>query len=144
MIPQSVFLDTNFLIASQQKNHIFHEESRLLLDEFCRSNWIPVAHPLVFDEFWYVFMGLYKDYTSGKMNKFLIKATNKVFDFHNFKILKTALLQEDLLDTLEIMYKRKLRPRDALIVTIMKKEGIRNIASFDLHFDNIPTIKRLF
>ncbi len=144
MAPQSVFLDTNFLVASQQKNHVFHEESRSLLEDFYNSNWIPVAHPLVFDEFWYVFTGLYKDYSPSKINNFLVEATNAVFTFKNFKMIKTPLLQKDLLNTLEIMHKRKLRPRDALIATIMKKEGIRDIASFDSHFDNIPNINRLF
>jgi len=144
MITQHIFLDTSFLIASQQKTHFFYEKTKSLLAEFYKNNKILVAHTLVFDEFWYVFMGLHKDYSSSKMNKLLVESTNKVFEFPNFKMIKTPFLKEDLLDTLGFIYKYNLRPRDGLIINIMKKEGIKKIASFDTDFDKIPGITRIF
>lgn len=132
-----IFLDTNFLIASQIQLHHFHERAKELLARFYAENYVPLAHYLIFDEFWYVLQGLQKNRDVSAIKK----STGNILNFENFKLLKTHLTEKELISTLDLMGKYRLKPRDALIVNVMKKEKIGLIATFDGHFENIPGIR---
>ncbi len=143
MTRASVFLDTNFLVASQIEGHIFYPRAKELLSEFAAAENVLVTHNLVFDELWYVSIAIWRELKLSKNDLFkrLNKATTNVFNFLNFALLETVLTQEDLVDTLKIMKAHKLRPRDAMILEIMKKEKITKIASFDNDFTSVKGIK---
>ncbi|MBN1162151.1 type II toxin-antitoxin system VapC family toxin [Patescibacteria group bacterium] len=134
-----IFLDTNFLIASQLKKHIFHEKAKNVLEQMYLENSHPVTHSIVFDEFWYVLKGI--ENSKSSVYKKMKLVTEKVFMFKNFCLLQTSLNQTELIDTLDLAEKYKLRPRDAIIAEIMKKEDIHRIASFDSDFKKIPALK---
>ncbi len=149
MTTQSVFLDTSFLVSTQMEAHAFHETSLSILKPLiASSSKVTLATcPLVFDEFWYVLLGLWKsgpDLSKNFVREKLLLATNNVFRFRNFKLLPTVLTEKDLLSNIELMFKFGLRSRDALIASIMKKEGIKKIASFDTDFDKVSSITRIF
>lgn len=139
-----IFLDTNFLIASQIKEHAFHERTKELRVHFAELGAQQYIYPLVLDEFWYVLSGIWKQKYSKltpKHYEMLKKATNNVYNFENLSVLETMLHESEMLDTVSLMQKYKLRPRDAMIIKIMKKENIRQIASFDTDFDGVAGVK---
>lgn len=133
-----IFLDTNFLIATQIAEHPFNAQAKNLLAKFYVAEYIPLTHPIVFDEFWYVLMGLHGK--NSQTAKYIKKSTENIFKFKNFALVRPALSQKDLLSTLDLMDKYSLKPRDALILKIMKIEKLNKIATFDKHFDNISKI----
>jgi len=147
MTQQFIFLDTNFLISTQIEGHPFHEKALNVLKTLdAHQEIIPVTHPLVFDEFWYVLIGLWKrnlKFSKQELTTMLLLATDNIFKFRRFKLLSTSLSKKDLLQNIILMGETGLRPRDALIVTIMKKESIAKIVSFDMDFDPIKGITRV-
>lgn len=147
MTRKSVFLDTSFLIASQLKNHKFFMQTQNLRGIFFEKNYNLCIHSIVMDEFWYVLIGIWKSEFGNKNNKKLynelIKATQNVLSFENIIVLESNLNKQDIMDVVESMYRYKLRPRDTIIVNIMKKEKIKYIASFDYDFRKIPGINVL-
>ncbi|MEK7595684.1 MAG: type II toxin-antitoxin system VapC family toxin [Patescibacteria group bacterium] len=147
MTQKSVFLDTSFLVASQLTKHQFFERTKEL-----RLNFLSNATPLytsylVFDEFWYVLLGILRSRIGSDtltIYNLIQKATTNVFSIKGLNLINPSLLQKDLTNTLKIMYRYKLRPRDALIVTTMKTANIKLIASFDADFDIVPGITRIY
>lgn len=129
----SIFLDTNFLIATQISNHQFNNNAVSLLKDFAKNNLTLITTPLVFDEFWYVLRGFYKEND-------IKKATNNIFKFINFNLENPNFTQKELLKTIELFNEYNLRPRDALIVQTMKILNINDIATFDNDFKNIKHI----
>lgn len=51
--------------------------------------------------------------------------------------------REDYEESLVIAERYKVSPNDALASIICKRKGIKEIYSFDKHFDNIPFVKRI-
>lgn len=71
-----------------------------------------------------------------KMKDFMVFIDNASLEIHSptFQTLYNAF---------EIMKKQTLDFDDALVVAIMKSVGIKEVVSFDRHFDKINEIKRL-
>ena len=147
MTKPSVFLDTSFLISSQLEGHEFYDRTLAIRKLFLDQKYKLYTSWLVFDEFWYVLTGIWKASEQrtdrNQLHISLIQTTQAVLKFENLEVLETGLTNKELINTLEIMYQFKLRPRDALIIEIMKKARIRHIASFDKDFDGIRDIKRI-
>jgi uncharacterized protein len=139
MKKHTVFLDTNFLIASQIDIHPFNGRVKELLKEFYVNKTKVVAHTIVFDEFWYVLQEIQKTAKTGVGS--LEKATNNIFSFEGFELLETVLDKEDLLKTLTLIKQCSLKPRDALILRILKKERIGKIATFDKDFAKVQSLE---
>ncbi len=59
----------------------------------------------------------------------------------NLKILKPSF--EDFYTATEIMENNKLDFDDSLVVACMKNYGIKELASFDRHFDKVKGIERV-
>ena len=149
MIKQSVFLDTNFLIATQVEKHEFFQKTKELRRTFIEKEYTLYTSPLVLDEFWYVLIGLwkaslakgassvYQSVDSKTLYRLLKKATQNILNFKNLILLDLDLNKTEILKTVEIMNKYKLRPRDSIIVEIMKKSKIKQIASFDKDFEKV-------
>jgi predicted nucleic acid-binding protein len=56
----------------------------------------------------------------------------------------TKLDIADYLIAIDILQERKMKPSDAIHVASMKQNDIKNIASEDHEFDQIPDIKRIW
>ncbi|OGC57064.1 hypothetical protein A3H26_00115 [candidate division WWE3 bacterium RIFCSPLOWO2_12_FULL_36_10] len=111
------------------------------------ENYKIYTSPIVFDEFWYVLLGILKVKLGNEKNtiyNLIQKATKNVLSMEGLNIAVVDLDQKELLNVLEIMYKFKLRPRDAIIVKIMKKTKIKFIVSFDKDFDKVSGISRIY
>lgn len=139
-----VLLDSNFIISLQVTRHQFFDKAQELIYKFKESGVHPVIVPLVFDEFWYILKGYLKtDFptaTKIELSRMLTKATNKVLSIENLVLADPGYKKNELLDTLKIMSKYDLRPRDALIVKSMEKLGITDIVTFDSDFDRVKGI----
>lgn len=147
MTMKSVFLDTNFLIATQVAGHEFFNRSLELREYFASKNYQLYIHPLILDEFWYVLLGLGKkspQASKAVIFKQLEKATTNVFSFKNLILLNTPLTEKDAFTTIKYMDKYSLKPRDAMIVKIMQNCKTNIIASFDSDFDGIRGVSRIY
>lgn len=71
-----------------------------------------------------------------KMRDFMMFMDNASLEIHSPTF-------QTLYNTFEIMKKQTLDFDDALVVAIMKSVGIKEIISFDKHFDKVKEIKRL-
>lgn len=74
-----------------------------------------------------------------------IEALNSIlttlYSLENLKIV--GITEEEYLIAIELMKKYKIGVNDCLAIYIMKKEGIKEIYSFDKDFDKIEEIRRL-
>lgn len=74
-----------------------------------------------------------------------IEALNSIlttlYSLENLKIV--GITEEEYLIAIELMKKYKVDVNDCLAIYIMKKEGIKEIYSFDKDFDKIEEIRRL-
>ena len=74
-----------------------------------------------------------------------IEALNSIlttlYSLENLKIV--GITEEEYLIAIELMKKYKVDVNDCLAIYIMKKEGIKEIFSFDKDFDKIEEIRRL-
>lgn len=147
MTEKSVFLDTSFLVATQVENHQFFKRTLELRTRFLEGSYQLFTSLLTIDEFWYVLIGLWKASSAhsdtGLLYDQLKKATINVLSFENICVLGANLSKTETLKTIDIMHRYKMRPRDSLIISIMKRTGIKNIASFDTDFDNLRGVKRI-
>jgi len=139
-----VFLDSNFLISLQVTRHAFFARAGELVMRFKEEEMRLSLIPLVIDEFWYIIKGYIKtdfpdDSKEAVMRK-LNKATRNVLSLDGLEITNASFARRDLLNTLEIMSKYDLRPRDALIIKSMEILGVKNIATFDTDFDRVKGI----
>jgi len=139
-----VLLDSNFIISLQVTRHQFFTRAQELIYKFKEDGVQPVVIPLVFDEFWYILKGYFKTDFSGatkdELAKMLTRSTKKVLAIERLLVSDVGYKEKDLLDTLKIMSKYDLRPRDAMIVKSMQILGIKDIASFDSDFDRVKGI----
>ncbi len=63
----------------------------------------------------------------------------RLYSLENLKIV--GITEEEYLIAIELMKKYKVNVNDCLAIYIMKKEGIKEIYSFDKDFDKIEGIK---
>ena len=74
-----------------------------------------------------------------------IEALNSIlttlYSLENLKIV--GITEEEYLIAIELMKKYKVDVNDCLAIYIMKKEGIKEIYSFDKDFNKIEEIRRL-
>lgn len=145
---KSIFLDTSFLVASQVVGHTFSKRTIDLRMRFINDDFTLYTSPLVFDEFWYVLLGLAKSINvsmaSNDLYSHLEKATKNILTFKNLNFVEIGDSKKELLKVIDIMKDFRLRPRDALIVAIMRKYKIKNLASFDSDFDRVTGISRIY
>jgi len=147
MTEKLVFLDTSFLIASQVSKHEFFERTKYLRRNFLLKQYKICTSSIVFDEFWYVLLGILKTQLGNDRNtiyNLIQKATENVLSMDGLNLINIDLNQKGLLSVLKIMYRFKLRPRDAIIIKLMKNAKIKHIASFDKDFDKISGILRIY
>ena len=147
MIGKSIFLDTSFIVATQVIYHPFFKRATELRTGFLEKGFRLYTSLLTLDEFWYVLIGLWQASEShldkGLLYSQLKNATSNILNFENIFILETNQNGTEILKIVDTMHKYKMRPRDSIIISMMKKAGIENIASFDRDFDKVPGIKRL-
>lgn len=64
-----------------------------------------------------------------------------LYSSDNIKILDVT--KNDYLGAIELMDETKMDPNDSLAIQIMRREGVKEIYSFDRSFENVDEIKRL-
>ena len=132
-----IFLDSNFIIASQIKEHKFYERTQKLRSEWEINGTQLYMSPLVLDEVLYVARSLLAISKEKKEEIYrqLRQMIENIFKFKHLILLQTHLIKDDWLEILKIMEACNNRPRDSIILRTMQKEGINVIASFDSDFN---------
>ena len=131
---EEVFVDSNVFLALflDEGNANDCEEFLISLSE---RNKIPVTTDFV----------MYSCFVIVERNLKNIESLKKAFmffaNYQNLRIIRLAF--EDVSSAIEIMENNKLDFDDSLVVACMKNYGIRELASFDRHFDKVKGIERV-
>ena len=131
---EEVFVDSNVFLALflDEDNANDCEEFLISLSE---RNKIPVTTDFVMHSCFVIVERNLKNIESLK------KAFMFFANYQNLRIIRLAF--EDVSSAIEIMENNKLDFDDSLVVACMKNYGIRELASFDRHFDKVKGIERV-
>ncbi len=130
-----IFLDSSFIISSYCSVEENHETSREILRKIAEANDRLVLTDHVLSE---VVTLVRRRYGSRRA----FEVGNSIFNAMNTEVIQAS--REELEKALRIVLKyENFSFCDALTVTVMEREGIRKIVSFDSDFDAIKTIERM-
>lgn len=129
-----IFLDTSFLVSVEVETDQNHEKATKVMEEILSGKFgKPVISDYIFDETVTVTFG-----RSRELKKAVIVGTNLQ---NSAEILK---VDEKNIEEAWNLFKNQKGTRfsftDCTILSLMKKEGIRNIATFDRDFRAIKEI----
>lgn len=133
-MPDKIYVDASFFIATQIINHPFHQESLRILKEYSESDLY--FSLLTIDEIVYTL-----DKYKIDQNKIISVIREKIILIRNTKLLSYKDNVGQIENYLEVWRKTQLRPRDALHLYLMREAALENIATFDKDF--IKNRKRL-
>lgn len=126
-----ILIDTSFLIAQVWEKDDNHKRALELVGTFERT----AITTGVLSEF----ATLYKRKSGGA------RAAHAARQIMRSDCLILTVSHDDLMPALEIVEKYgNISFCDAESIIIMKRLGIKEIASFDSDFDRVPSIKRVF
>ncbi|MBI2076530.1 MAG: type II toxin-antitoxin system VapC family toxin [Candidatus Aenigmarchaeota archaeon] len=129
-----IFLDTSFLVSVEVETDQNHEKAIKVMDEIINGKFgKPVISDYIFDETVTVTFG-----RSRELKKAVIVGTNLQ---NSVEILKVA--EKNIEEAWNLFKNQKVTRfsfTDCTILSLMKKEGIRNIATFDGDFRTIKEI----
>jgi predicted nucleic acid-binding protein len=131
-VKKLIFLDTSFLVAFTNDSDGKHQDAVKLADMIINEEMI-VSNIVIIE----VFNSL-RNFKQGKLNQ-------KVYQIikDNFTIYQEDMELYDNALLTQVRYKGKLGFADCIIIEIMKKLNISQIASFDEHFDGKEGIIRV-
>ena len=131
---EEIFVDTNIFLALflNEDNAGDCEEFLISLNE---KNKKPVTTDFV----------MHSCFEIVERNLKTIESLKKAFmffaNYQNLRIIRLAF--EDISGAIEIMENNKLDFDDSLVVACMKNYGIKELVSFDKHFDKVMGIERI-
>jgi len=129
-----VFIDTNVLLYLIDKSSIFNLESEVLLASLPKVNSIGIINPYIINEFHYQTC---KQYTKTDA----IQITNEILKLENIQYKDIEFTKTDVIKIAKISDKYNLKTFDAYHAYYCKKEKIKQMATFDSDFKNIPWLK---
>jgi len=151
VLPESLYLDSNILIAFFDKNHQSHLKASQLLLEAKTSNVNLYISSLVLDEVWYVLMRSWQRQELGinfnSKNKAHLQLYGTCIERITNDILN--LLQANLLPlenqkssdivqyALKLLVEEYLAPRDSYHLAYLITAGIQGFATIDSDFISI-------
>lgn len=129
-----IFLDTSFLVSLEVETDQNHEKAIKVMDEIISGKFGKlIISDYIFDETVTVTFGKSRD-----LKKAVMVGTNLQ---NSAEILK---VDERNLEEAWNLFKNQKGTRfsftDCTILSLMKKEGIKNIATFDRDFENVKEI----
>ena len=133
------FLDSNFLIYFLDRKSIFHQKAKEIVAGLNADNYTLVISPLVIDEFVYSLKKLliFEGITGGKIFSELLRAYDAIFKLPNLEIVPINNERSENRKVIGYMEEYNLKPRDAYHLLVMKKNRIREFATFDKDFRRV-------
>jgi|GEM_PF-3709291 len=129
-----IFIDTNILIYFFEPEKGVKSNSINFIKSLNETNQIGIINSYIINEFHYTLQKLYN-------KKIAKKYVNQIFKIPNVEYSDTFYTPKDILKILEIATKFNLKTFDAYHAYYCKKEKIKQIATFDSDFENIPFLK---
>jgi len=148
VLPESLYLDSNVLIAFFDKNHQSHLNASQLLLEAKATNINIYISSLVLDEVWYVLMRNWQrqelDINLNSKNKAHIqlygtcleRITNDILNLLQAQLLPLETQKSsDIVEfALKILVEEHLAPRDSYHLAYLITAGIQGFATIDSDF----------
>jgi predicted nucleic acid-binding protein len=126
-MPDNVYVDTSFFIATQITNHPFHQEALTVLETHKDSPFY--FSFLTIDEI--VFTLLNHKITPPEIATII---TNKIISIKNTRIVSFQNKIKYIQEYVDFWKETALKPRDAMHAYLMKLHSITTIATFDADF----------
>lgn len=133
MVKKLIFLDTSFIVALVNSSDGRHQKAVNLAEKIEHEEKV-ISNVIIIEV-----MNTLKNFKEGKLNEYVYQIIKDNFKIHE----ENLALYDDALTT-QLKYKGKLGFADCIIIEIMKKSNIKQIASFDKHFDRKEGIERIF
>lgn len=129
-----IFLDTSFIIACKVADDQNHEISIKCLSEFIENDEEVAISDYIFDEVVTVLFIKTKDLSVAVDTGDILKSSVKLIKLDDSAFNKTW-------DTFKNQKNTKLSFTDCSSLALMKKEGIKKLATFDEGFNKIKGIE---
>lgn len=127
------FLDSNIVMYSLGSSHPLKTPCMRILEKIRSSRIQVCTNTEVFQEILYRYYSLDKKELAYKACKLLEDITDPVL----------SVSQEDVTKAIALLKQYPINVRDAVHAATMLNHNIRHIISTDIHFDQIPVIKRI-
>lgn len=136
---KNCYLDANVLIYYKNEDSPYFVQSKRIIEGLVKENCSIVISPLVLDEFLYGLMIHLRRIKIKRTTAFtLLKKTLKeVLSLPNLIIINPPVEKEIQLNTLMLMERFCLLPRDAYHLLIMQEGNIDYFATFDNDFEKV-------
>lgn len=131
------YLDSNILIAFQDKNSPFYSKAKEILIKLVKQEYGLYISPLVVDEFLFQTKRLLQVDQKEVLYSKLNQALEAVLELPDLKIVNAPSNKNDNLRIVELMRSFDLRPRDAYHLLIIRKNKINHLATFDDDFNRV-------
>ena len=133
-----IFLDANFIINFYVKNYKYHERAKKLMKSF-KNDCLVVSKLVIVETITVMAIKL-------KQNPELIsKVYKELNEYYNVLIDNNHYDKGFEIFQREFKNKKQRLPLfDCVYMALMKDLGIKQIASFDKHFDNKEGIERVY
>ena len=129
-----IFLDANYIIALAITKHKFHERAKEINKNILEKEKI-ISKLVVAEVITVLNMKIKAD------NKIIEKTYQKMKN--NFDILEDSYFYDNALEKLLKYNEKDLSLFDCVYMSLMRELGIKEIVSFDEHFDNKEDIIRI-
>lgn len=133
MVKKLIFLDTSFIVALANSSDGRHQKAVDLAQKIEHEEKV-ISNVIIIEV-----MNTLRNFKEGKLNEYVYRIIKDNFTIHE----ENLALYDDALMT-QLKYKWKLGFADCIIIEIMKKSNINQIASFDKHFDGKEGIERIY
>lgn len=147
---RKVYLDANVLIAHQVNNHDYHQQAVKLLDDLWKKGGNLLISSLTMDEFFYgvvfIFRSLQpsrKNYPFSSYASLLSKTVSAILTWEGVELVEFKNNPAELLQTVILIEKYNLRPRDAFHLRIMQQQDITSLATFDQDFNDLAKEEKI-
>ena len=134
MIKEKIFIDTNILLYLFEQPSTFQNFSKEILQSISIFNQIGVINSYVINEFHY-------NTIKAHRTKNIESNIDKVFSIPNIQYKDIEFTKKDITEITKMSAKYNLKTFDAYHAYYCKKEKIKQIATFDSDFKNIPWLK---
>ena len=147
---QKVYLDANVLIAHQVNNHEYHQQAVKLLDDLWKKGSNLLISSLTVDEFFYGVVFILRSLPpSRKSHPFstyahlLRKSLSAILTWEGVELVEFQNNSDELLQTVTLMEKYNLRPRDAFHLRIMQQQETNSFVTFDQDFNDLGKVEKI-
>jgi len=130
-----IFLDANFIIAYFVKKDKYHNDAQKIWKNIENEEKI-ISKTIVVEVF----------NTLNVQLKENIELSSKIYNnISDFTIMEDHFYHDEAFKVMIEYYSDNRLPfADCLYIALMKKLGIKQIATFDKHFNNIDGIERIY